>query len=125
MRSLAIIAFLLLLGACGQSMATAGGGSRSGPIELEEIRGAGATDAFTLVQTLRPGWLRSSRQQTLSGDDGIVVYLERARMGGVGELRNISSANVGRIEFLSASVAQQRLGAGHLNGAIILYPVDP
>jgi hypothetical protein len=88
----------------------------------DEIREAAAPDAYTVVRSRRPQWLRSVRATTISGNDGVVVYYGNARMGGIDALRQIPAANIRSMEFLRPATAQQRFGVGHLNGAIVVTP---
>lgn len=126
MRLFARLAAVALIG-LSVSACTSTGGSRSsgrGPITLENIQESNvSTNAFDVVQSLRPEWLRTRGVQTLSGEasDNIKVYVNGSQYGTNPEsLRGLQRENVQRIEFLSASQATTRYGAGHTQGAILV-----
>jgi hypothetical protein len=121
---LPLLALALALSAClppsaPSTPAHAGGDA---PIQAQELVRLGARDAFSAVQTLRPRWLLAAQPQTLTGRDGLVVYFETLRLGGVESLRSLSTADIGGIEYLRPARAQLRFGSGHLNGAIVVSP---
>ena len=84
-------------------------------IEIDE---AGPSDLFTLVQNLRPIWLRERGATSFTDETDVVVYLDGTRMGGRESLRGIHSSNVETLQFLNAQRATARFGIGHVNGAI-------
>lgn len=90
------------------------------------MRAAVAADAFELVQSLRPLWLNKRGPQTdvrlpaAPKEGDVVVYLDRARLGGRDALREIAAASLVSIEFLDAAKASYRFGRGHPYGAIVL-----
>jgi hypothetical protein len=119
-----LAATALLLAACAPAATPGSSGRDSSVLREEEIATSRDRDAYTLVQALRPQWLRT-KPQTISGNDQIVVYLGAARIGGVDVLRRIAAMDVGRMEFFSPAAAQLRFGPGHLNGAIVVTPLQP
>lgn len=121
---LLLLAAALSLSAClppssGPAPRRAGGDA---PIQRTELVRLGSRDAFTAVQALRPRWLLARHPQTLSGRDGVVVYFETLRLGGLEALRDMSTNDIGAIQYLRPAAAQLRFGAGHLNGAIVITP---
>jgi len=128
----------LMLGGCAGAMGSGGGASPSGQsvITLEEIQGGSYANTYDLVQSLRPAWLRPRGAQSVgeaargsgvggqvtvqSGQDQLLVYLERARLGGPEALRQIDPLNIGLITYLDRTQATYRFGPGHLHGAIVL-----
>jgi hypothetical protein len=118
------LALLVSLSACALGrVGTAGHGNAHGPIRAEELRFLGSGDALGAVRSLRPSWLRSAKPQSVTGNDRLVVYFEELRMGGVDALQAMSITDIGRIEYLAPHEAQFRFGPGHLNGAIVVFPV--
>lgn len=95
----------------------------SGPvIEAEAIARVSATDAYQIVQNLRPAWLRTrgviSMQHPRAGE--AVVYVDGVSYGDLGSLRQISAGDVARMEYLGAADATTRFGTGHAGGVIMV-----
>jgi len=130
------LATLLATGCAG----AVGGGAASSDrsvITLEEIQQGRYSNSYELVQSLRPAWLRVRGAQSVgeaargsgaggqvsvqAGQDQLVVYLDRARLGGPESLRQIDPLNIGSITFLDRAQANYRFGPGHLHGAIVLF----
>lgn len=121
-------AVVLLLTACASSAGTGAAPSLSQDrnfITQEEIRGAASTTALDAVRALRPAWLVKRGPQSVSYEADIVVYLGRARMGGIDALREIAAGSVTSMEFLTPAAANYRFGAGHPYGAIIVSTALP
>lgn len=120
--------FALLLVACASSggeVPGEGANLMGDPdyIMREEILQANATVAYDLVRNRRPQWLQTRGIQNvrqLAGEQGVVVYRDNARMGGVESLRSLGLADVQYLRFMSAAQATQRWGANHMNGAILV-----
>ncbi|WP_420129019.1 hypothetical protein [Longimicrobium sp.] len=119
-----LLAATLSLSAClpPSSASTPRRAGGDAPIQRTELVRLGSRDTFTAVQALRPRWLLAGRPQTLSGRDGVVVYFETLRLGGLEALRGMSTNDIGAIQYLRPAAAQFRFGAGHLNGAIVITP---
>ncbi|HET9949366.1 MAG TPA: hypothetical protein VFQ22_10635 [Longimicrobiales bacterium] len=118
---------LWVLAAVVASCATAGAPEETlGDPELilrEEIEESTARNAFELVQTLRPQWLRTRGLTNLrqaGGVEDIVIYMDNARLGYPEELRRVPLAAVEYLEFFDAREATQRWGGGHIHGAILV-----
>lgn len=124
----ALAAVLVLHFAAGASPAKAQKGQKNSVITQEEIAKSSANNAYDLVKTLRPQWLRTRGISTGMPDPsgggvsdpggGIMVYVDGARVGGVGELENIGSERVQELRYLNANDATQKYGTGHTQGAI-------
>ena len=95
-------------------------------ITEDEIRASGARSLWQLLSEMRPQWLRSRGVDVLtpSADplqtSGLRVYLNGELLGGLDTLDEVSIDAVTRIEFLDASAAVLRWGAGNGDGAILL-----
>ena len=107
-------------------------------IVQSEIAASGATNAYDLVQARRPQWLNTRGTNTFreegrvlsntgrsiviqkGSDESIVVYLDRARIGSVEKLRDISVTSFVAVRHLDARTATLQFGSGHDHGAIIL-----
>lgn len=118
----------LLLGACapaGSSSRTGPATARSTPILLNEVRTANAPNAYELVQTHRPAWLRKRGDNSIRNEGDIVVYLNNARMGGPTSLQQIVTTTITSVEFLDPGTATYRFGNGHPYGAIVVSTQNP
>lgn len=87
-------------------------------ITAEELRAAGYSDAYRVVQSLRPQWLRTRGATSLSQPETIKVYLDGLLLGGPDQLRQITTTSISSIRFLDAIEATQRWGLDHGQGAI-------
>lgn len=100
---------------------------RSGPardwdvLTTEEVEASNQTDAYGLIRTQRPNWLRRRGRQSVNLTSEIVVYMDATRLGGVASLRTIPINMVMRAEYLDATTATQRFGTGHGMGAIVVF----
>ncbi|TVP43891.1 MAG: hypothetical protein EA350_12800 [Gemmatimonadales bacterium] len=136
---IALLGLVALVAAgCAGGAGSAGGSASSAQsvITLEEIEQGRWGNTYELVQSLRPAWLRPRGAQSVgeaargsgvggqvsvqAGQDQILVYLDRARLGGPEALRQIDPLNIGSITFLDRAQATYRFGPGHLHGAILL-----
>ena len=110
-------------------------------IVQEELQGAQATNAYELVQALRPQWLREKSYETIrtqqverpngrgrievattSAEPEIIVYINDTKFGNVDALRDIPATGLGSVEFVSPAKATMRWGAGHTKGVIVVHP---
>lgn len=140
---LLLLSGVLVLAACAPARA---GGSRTtnDAITLEEIRASGATNAYALIESDRPMWMRTRGTQsfreegklnirgkteisTVAGKRTIAVYLDNARLGGVDALKGVTLAEITSIAFFGPQAATLRWGSGHSHGVILLStrPVRP
>jgi hypothetical protein len=87
----------------------------------EDWAGRNETDAYALVRSLRPAWLRGGRGATSNAEAAsVVVYRDGVKMGGDRELRSISVLQIREIRYLDAMAATQRFGMDHAGGAILV-----
>ena len=91
-------------------------------LTTEEIRAAvGVTNAYTLIQKLRPGWLQVRGDPNVSDSDGsaeIVVYYNAMRAGGVAVLREYEVTQLVSIRWVDPITARSTYGGGHGRGVI-------
>lgn len=95
-------------------------------ITEEEITATSATNAYELIQHLRPNYLRTRGAvhgaPTADGNHleavDLVVYLNETRFGGSDQLRQIAFSDIREIRYYSASEATTKWGTGHSAGAI-------
>lgn len=120
----AALAIVLLTSACAS---TGSGAVRDRDvITLEAIQQSTASDAFQLIRSERPAWLRRRGALTMRAgvegieDTPIIVYLDNARFGTAAELETLPTQGITEIRRLSARDATQRFGTGHSRGAIVI-----
>ncbi len=94
--------------------------SNANLITQAEIAAAGSSDAFQLVQRLRPIWLRKRGATSVTQESDVAVYVDGTRVGDRDALRNLWTDNIESMQFLDAGKATLRFGAGHQNGAILV-----
>ena len=87
-------------------------------ITLEQVQTTRVDNAYELVRTLHPMWLRKRGSNTVQNDGDIVVYLNDTRMGGPESLRAIEAITITSIRFYGPGPANFRFGTGHHHGAI-------
>jgi hypothetical protein len=105
--------------ACAASAGSPGQEDRD-VITAEQISAASASDAYQIVQSMRPMWLRKRGSQNIRNEGDIVVYYDNARMGGPAALRGISPTAITSIRFFDAAEANFRWGMGHTHGVILV-----
>lgn len=124
-RPLALLSLLaLLLAACARGPSASPRLVRpdSDVITREQVENAAAANAYEVVQSLRPLWLRKRGAHSTTGAyDDVVVYLETTRFGGLQSLRQVDAASVRSIRFLDAATANYRWGPGHTHGVIQVF----
>ena len=92
----------------------------SNRITTEEVQAATQTDAFSLVQSLRPHWFRVRGPSSINRPSYVKVYQDGMLIGGVEALRRINRGAVASAEYLDAPSATQRYGTDHASGAILV-----
>ena len=119
-------ALLILLALTVAGCASTGSDNRSrrneNEISQEEVQGARSADnAYSLVQRLRPNWLRKRGRSSVTNPTDIKVYIEGARYASPRALRQVQVMSIASMEYLSPAQATNRLGGGHENGAILVF----
>jgi hypothetical protein len=117
------LAVLVCVIAAACSAGTGGrsaGGESLSLITSAEIEATGHADAHSLVQALRPQWLRVRGASSISGTETLKVYLDGSLLGGPDHLRRISTQSIGSIRYLDGIDATQRWGLDHGSGAIVV-----
>lgn len=106
-------------------------------ISREEIERAGLTNAFQLVETLRPGWMNLRGTQSWKetpdvrsrgfglvtvreGESTILVYQNGMLLGDVNLLKDIPAVSVRSIRWLTPQEASYMYGPGNNHGAILV-----
>lgn len=91
-------------------------------IFADEIRRSVATNAYDLIESLRPHWLRgrgpkSVRVRMASNP---IVYVDGLRHGYVSALISLPVHNIVEIQYMSSGDATIRFGIDHPGGAILI-----
>ena len=90
-------------------------------ITREEIQSGHWQNAYELIQSLRPRWLRNHGPDSILGQTpDVQVHVDENRLGGINTLRGISTADIVSIRFVDPVSAAARWGGDHANGAIII-----
>ena len=125
MRSCFGVLAIAWLAACGPNTSGSPGSGQAAPqrssnvVTAEEIQRLGSVDLYDALKRLRPSWFRNTPTAVVGVmADGMVVYIDGQRMGGLSHLRDISSTAVLSVRYYSASEAQMRFGLDNLQGAI-------
>ena len=125
MRPFPFVLTIGWLAACGPNTAGSPGSGQTAPqrasnvVTAEEIQRLGSVDLFDALKRLRPNWFRHNPTAAAGAlAEGMVVYIDGQRMGGLGNLRDISPTAVHSVRYYSASEAQMRFGLDNLQGAI-------
>jgi hypothetical protein len=107
--------------AAGESDATPSRSSRS-PITQEEIGDRRVLDVYTVVEQLRPNWLRARGQATPGGGVRVVrVVIDGSlQQGGVEVLRTLRASQVTEVRYLSGQDATTRYGLDVEAGVIVV-----
>jgi hypothetical protein len=113
---------LVLAGCTFGGPQASGSGRPSDVVEEDEIAESTTTNAYELVERIRPNWLRGRGSPDLRGSPEPlpVIYIEGARQGGVNVLRSIPTASLVRLRFIDAPTATTRYGSGHSGGVILV-----
>lgn len=120
---LPVVVLFALLAACAAPGPRAGGpstGRSADHVTAEEIGGSTGGDAYELVRTLRPAWLRTRGATTFQNEGAVAVFIDNVPLGGPDALRQIPAGAVLSMEFVGTSAATQRWGTGYVHGAIVV-----
>jgi hypothetical protein len=127
LRTSLCVAVLTTIGACASS--GTGSAARSSPdkITRSEISTSNATNAYELINRLRPSWLRPTATGSISGgvvrSQSILVYLDHQRLEDLNALKTISVEALDSAQWIDAARVQTVLSdvpGGMVSGAIIL-----
>lgn len=120
---LLIISCFLSVAACSTQRAADADGGRRNPDMLvgTELHSQPGITLYDQIRRARPRWLstRGVNSPTQVGD-GIVVYHNGIRLGGVANLRDFIVDSVESVQFLSGPEAASRFGLDHQYGAILV-----
>jgi hypothetical protein len=89
-----------------------------------EIGAATATNAFELIERLRPEFLNPERDAFHSPTEP-VIYVNGSEVGGVQVLGQIALDRVGEVRYVAPVDAFTRHGESHSGGEIYIYLRQP
>src|SRR5688572_30112849 len=124
-RSL-LACLLLAAAACGGSGAstsetTPRPRARNDLITLDELSRVQWQNAYDLINSLRPNWLRSRGVTTIEGaPTEIQVVLDDVRLGGLTSLRGLPVSGITFIQWFDGISASSRWGLDFSSGAIYI-----
>ena len=120
-RMLLILPFLIVPAACVASSSSGAGSTPQDRNMLSREQIIRYSNAYDAVQTMRRQWLRGRAPADLDTPGGIVdVYRDGHELGGVNELRSMSTDGIDYIRFYNGIQASGRWGLGHENGVIFV-----
>lgn len=117
---------VLALTACASSGTAGGSRHSSDQVTYAEIASSSATNAYQLIERLRPNWLRTPSIGSIGGgarSQIIVVYLDGHRLGDLESLRTLSVDGIRSMQWLDAARAATVLtevGSDPIAGAIVI-----
>lgn len=120
------LATVVALSACASSGSAGSAHHSSDQVTSAEIASSSATNAYELIERLRPNWLRARSIGSIGGgarSQVIVVYLDGQRLGDLDSLRNLSAAGIISMQWLDAAKAAtvlHEVGSDPIAGAIVI-----
>ena len=138
----AVAAMLSVLSVAAIGCASSGGSrpatvrnSSSELITTAEIQATPASNAYELINRLRPRWLaQGGKASSLSNARGgdvvgsvVLVYLDNTKLGGLDALRSLSTSGFRTLQWLDAVKATTVLrdtGNQPLAGAIVIRTIE-
>jgi len=120
-----LAAVMIALVACASGGGPSAKTQNPSVISQDEIEESSASNAFEVIQRLRPSFLRT--RGAVHGTPGaanamemvdLVVYLNENRLGGTDQLRQIATTDIREIRYFNSSEATTKWGTGHSAGAI-------
>jgi hypothetical protein len=120
------VAIIATFAACASSGATTALRSQTDQITAAEITASGTTNAWDLINHLRPNWLRHRATGSIGGgasNQVIAIYVDGHRYGDESTLRSLGTIGIKSLRWLDASTAAATLtdiGSDPIAGAIVI-----
>jgi hypothetical protein len=124
--ALSRFAIMVSMVACASSGSTAGSSHQPDQITAAEIASSGTTNAWDLINRLRPNWVKQQAVGSMGGGGHtqvIAVYVDGHRFGDVSSLRTLSASTIRSAQWLDAARAAtvlNEVGSDPIAGAIII-----
>jgi hypothetical protein len=121
-RFVSIVAII----ACASSGATGGARHQADLITASEISSSGTTNAWDLINRLRPNWLKQQPIGSIGGgarSQVVVVYVDGHRFGDISSLRSLTATDIRSVQWLDAARAAtvlNEVGSDPIAGAIVI-----
>ena len=121
-RRTAVVATLVLLGACAAQSTSATAGTRHNLVTTEQLERSGHVNLYDALRTIRPNFLRTrAPAQGATGEAPIKVYVGGMQMiDGMDHLRQLTTRAVQEVEFLEPHQANARFGGNNAGGALLI-----
>jgi outer membrane receptor for ferrienterochelin and colicin len=106
--------------ACASAGTAAPAGRNSNVISEDEIAASHEANAYEVIRTLRPLFLKSRGRSSIngSGTDYATVFVDGQQYGDLTTLRNVVASQIREIRYYSAADAMTRFGMQAGGGAI-------
>lgn len=121
-RAVLLLLAVMLVSCSSSTGARYTSGRQTNIITAEEITTTSSTNAYDLIRSLRPLWLRGRGQKSIYNTTASypVVYVNGVRYGTPETLSGISTANITLVKFLNTNEATILYGLDHASGAIMI-----
>lgn len=119
-RIVLMLAFTTVLGGCASTGGRSNTSGNRNVLTLEELVDTNAASIYDAIQRLRPRWLRPRGFTSTGANEGVPVYRDGVRVGGLSYLHSVQVNAVIEVHYVSASDATTRWGTGNASGAIEL-----
>lgn len=87
-------------------------------ITRAEVEATDLANAYDIVRTLRPRWLRKAGPASINAPLPVRVYIDGSRMDGPSALRTVPKIVIQEIRYYPPTDAQARWGLNHTHGAV-------
>jgi hypothetical protein len=106
--------------ACASAGTATPGARNANVISESEIAASHEANAYEVIRTLRPLYLKSRGRSSIngSGTDYATVFVDGQQYGDLTTLRNVVSSQIREIRYYSAADAMTRFGMQAGGGAI-------
>jgi hypothetical protein len=119
-RIVAAFSLALAVTSCAAGSHRSGATTDRNLITSEMIQERHFSTAYEVVESLRANWLSSRGLDSFGAPTTVQVYLDITRMGGLDQLRSISTQNIVYIRYYDGIAATARWGLDHGGGAILV-----